>query len=300
MSASQKQVDTARSRGIQLKEILKYDLTTENCLFDGDYTAKTKKKHVLVHELEKLINHNAPQFHEYSSEPAALLVDFLSVIRPVPLKNVSKIINAFDLSWNTINNVCSHNTLNIIYDSYIESSLKACEKDRRSEKDPLEIMNIKLQSPIPVQVERFWSSDQNKESIQALSRNYFIEKARESEKHLTLSGYVTKNNEIKNALEVRNVTFDRQDLALTSQEADQRIIPHLHKTVTEDCKKAIVLCNDTDVLALLLYYIHEFMSNELSELWMKFGIGESSRFIPLHFLASQLGPRVQLQLKLIY
>ena len=32
-----------------------------------------------------------------------------------------------------------------------------------------------------------------------------------TEKHLILSDYVTKNNE--NALEVRNVTFDRQDLA---------------------------------------------------------------------------------------
>ena len=115
---------------------------------------------------------------------------------------------------------------------------------------------------------------------------------RKSEKHLILSGYVTKNSEIKNALEVRNVTFDRQDLALNLAEADQRIILHLHKTVTEVCKKAIVLCNDTDVLALLLYYIHEFMSNGLSDLWMKFGIGDSSRFIPLHFLASQLGPRV--------
>ena len=34
------------------------------------------------------------------------------------------------------------------------------------------------------------------------------------------------------------------------------------------------------------------MSNGLSELWMKFGIGDSSRFIPPHFLTSQLGPRV--------
>ena len=64
MSESQKKMDTARSRGIQLKEILKY----------GDYTAKTKQKHVLLHELEKLLNHNAPQFHKYSSEPTASLV----------------------------------------------------------------------------------------------------------------------------------------------------------------------------------------------------------------------------------
>ena len=34
------------------------------------------------------------------------------------------------------------------------------------------------------------------------------------------------------------------------------------------------------------------MSNGLSESWMKFGIGDSSRFTPLHFQASQLGPRV--------
>ena len=32
MRESQKQMDTARSRGIQLKEILKYDLSTENYL----------------------------------------------------------------------------------------------------------------------------------------------------------------------------------------------------------------------------------------------------------------------------
>lgn len=109
MSESQRQMDTARSRGIQLKEILNHDLTTENCLFDGDYTAKTKQKHVLANELEKLINHNAPQFLKYSSEPRTLLVSVMSVIRRVPLKNVSKIISAIKLSWNSINNICIHN-----------------------------------------------------------------------------------------------------------------------------------------------------------------------------------------------
>ena len=109
MSESQRQMDTARSRGIQLKEILNHDLTTENCLFDGDYTAKTRQKNVLANELEKLINYNAPQFRKYSSEPRKLLVNVMSVIRRVPLKNVSKIISAIKLSWNTINNVCIHN-----------------------------------------------------------------------------------------------------------------------------------------------------------------------------------------------
>lgn len=62
MNESQKQMDTARSRGTQLKEILKYDLTTENCLFYGDYLAKTKQKHVLLNKLEKLINYKNMYF----------------------------------------------------------------------------------------------------------------------------------------------------------------------------------------------------------------------------------------------
>lgn len=33
----------------------------------------------------------------------------MSVIRRVPLKNVSKIISAIKLSWNSINNICIHN-----------------------------------------------------------------------------------------------------------------------------------------------------------------------------------------------
>ena len=87
-------------------------------------------------------------------------------------------------------------------------------------------MNINLQSPIPVQVDRFWECDQNKENIQALSRDYFTEKAQGSNKHLILSGYITKNNEIKNALEVRTITLEHENLASNLEEADARIIAH--------------------------------------------------------------------------
>ena len=149
-----------------------------------------------------------------------------------------KLSRTMHLSMNWKEKTCekivrSHNSLNIIYNSYMENSLKTCERDRTSEKDPLEIINTKLQSAIPVHAERFWSSDQSKESIQALSRNYFIEETRKSNKHLILSSCEAKYNDIKNASEVRNVTFDRRHLALKKEEADQRIIPRPYKTVTE-------------------------------------------------------------------
>ena len=57
--------------------------------------------------------------------------------------------------------VCGYNTLQIIYNSYIE-------RERRSDKDLHEIMNINIQSPLSVQVDLFWECDQNKENIHAI------------------------------------------------------------------------------------------------------------------------------------
>ena len=93
-------------------------------------------------------------------------------------------------------------------------------------------MNIKLQSLLQVQVNRFWPSGQSNESIQAFSSNCFIEKMRESSKYVILSTFEIKKNEIKNVLKVRNVIFNLLELALNIEEADLQIIPHLHKTVT--------------------------------------------------------------------
>ena len=60
-----REMDSARSMEMQLKEIPKYELITENYLFDGDYTTKTKQKHALVNTLGKLINFNILQFLKY-------------------------------------------------------------------------------------------------------------------------------------------------------------------------------------------------------------------------------------------
>ena len=60
-----REMDNARNMKIQLKEIPKYELITDNDLFDGDYTTKTKQKHALVNTLGKLLNINTFQFLNY-------------------------------------------------------------------------------------------------------------------------------------------------------------------------------------------------------------------------------------------
>ena len=60
-----REMDNARSMKIQLKEIPKYELITENYLFDGACTTKTKQKHALVNTLGKLININTLEVLKY-------------------------------------------------------------------------------------------------------------------------------------------------------------------------------------------------------------------------------------------
>ena len=59
---------------------------------------------------------------------------------------------------------------------------KECEQIHRSvDLDPLEHINLSLLSPIPVQLDRFWVSEKNKENHQFLScqpllKNHVIQK----------------------------------------------------------------------------------------------------------------------------
>ena len=74
----------------------------------------------------------------------------------------------------------------IVYDSYIDDSIKEAEHIRRAkESDPLEYIDLSLQSPLPVQLDRFW----------ACSRNFFRDKSKVSNKTIILSGYTSNSRE---------------------------------------------------------------------------------------------------------
>lgn len=49
------------------------------------------------------------------------------------------------------------------------------------------------------------------------------------------------------------------------------------------------MANDTDVLALLLFYVKQFNAKGMEELWLLVGTSTKKRFIPVHTLAERLG-----------
>ena len=50
-----------------------------------------------------------------------------------------------------------------------------------------------------------------------------------------------------------------------------------------------MLSNDTDVFVLLMFYWQTLQQQGLKELWIKAGVGETTRFVPVHSLAASCG-----------
>ena len=107
-----------------------------------------------------------------------------------------------------------------------------------------------------------------------------------------MSGYVSSSNDIVGCMKINNDGNNVQVNELNSnlEEADLRLIPHLHHAIIQGIQRVLAVSNDTDVFALVLYYTPEFVDLGAKEVWIMFGAGEKSRFLPMHILFQKLGP----------
>ena len=68
--------------------------------------------------------------------------------------------------------VCSLQELHVIFDSYLPLSVKESERLRRqSTSGTIDLAMIEINTPITVQMEKFWESISNKTNIQKLVNN---------------------------------------------------------------------------------------------------------------------------------
>ena len=66
-----------------------------------------------------------------------------------------------------------------------------------------------------------------------------------------------------------------------------RLVPHaIHATQT-GAKRLVILSGDTDVMVLALYFNTDLKTNDLRELWMRAGVHDSTRYIPLHLISER-------------
>ena len=89
---------------------------------------------------------------------------------------------------------------------------------------------------------------------------------------------------------VANKDVDLQSLMPCNiEEADERMFVHVQHAA-EHCPHILVKTVDSDVVVITLSAFHRIRG--LQELWLEFGVGKHLKYIPIHEIATSLGPQM--------
>jgi len=75
------------------------------------------------------------------------------------------------------------------------------------------------------------------------------------------------------------------------EEADAHMIPHnaWHLKQFNHCNEFLVQSNDTDIVVYLLFYMLYFVRKEHIQIWVLFGRGKNTSYLPIHDMNKNLG-----------
>ena len=160
---SRKVLNIVKRKSCDLENALKYDITEYNPLFDNQYMTQTSNKSQLMSKLEEFLQQD--DYEESIPMSTTLIIDFMSFVRNQKISS-NLYTNFGQLALTIYENslkICPNNFVHFIFDSYITSSLKGPERERRGQ-STVELASISDLTKIPNQIEKFWASSENKKN----------------------------------------------------------------------------------------------------------------------------------------
>ena len=295
---AQKIIDIARIRDYDMKKLFCYDIIPSNYLFDKCDMMTGPQKSDLVRELEKKLkpeDYVLPR--DWTPQPTAYIVDVMSNMRKVKTKGRRTFGELIEKGFvELIENQCMHaKRIDFVFDSYIACSVKDSERERRTQEKPIEISVITEGTPLPIEMNTFWPSSDNKRKLQRFLRDWLVEHAvhKFPGTKIVVSGTCDEDGQRLHCQVVDAKTSAQTpypELDSNIEEADVRIIPHAINAADDDmCRRVVVLSNDTDVVVLCLHFFVTLKQHGVKQLWLRGGVGSTTRYIPLHILARKLG-----------
>ena len=91
--------------------------------FDDDWTSKANKS-VLIKEVEGKLQYSDYNFNNQSDLSTAIMLDIMAQIRKQPTTTLKCFDDIFAAASNSVS---SAEQIDIIYDSYLEDSIKECD-----------------------------------------------------------------------------------------------------------------------------------------------------------------------------
>ena len=270
-------IEIARSY-YDIHKLLQFQLTKAplNLTKDG-FFRKTRKSELecdLITYLKEPAPTEPPM--EGNQDLALVVIDFMAYAREVAVKQL-KLETFGDFAENLlrtffhISKGCGR--IDIVFDLYLEQSIKSSERLRRGKCDPIEVTVNQSEKPLPVEMERFWASQDNKMKLQQFFIKWILENY-----HGTRPIYLGGSHvdDISKCLRCASGSI-QEILSLHSdlEEADHRIMFHANHALTvESHEKLIIASADTDVFVCALYHFRNWAHFHLRELWVLSGQGQ--------------------------
>lgn len=282
-------------RGFTMDELLQHELTNSAFfLVDRDGFLRKSVKSQLGTELLKLCPLVDKRGPETSPPTHAMVIDFMALVRKVPLKKLDPPVKTFHDFATTLMSMITNASQNsdeihVVFDTYREDSIKNTERSRRGRNKEMIVLDVVSPNQnVPVRLENFWSSSTSKTAFQ----DFFVEWLG-ANYHGTKLLYLGIFPQAWVVSARGALPFPQ--LNCTHEEADDRMLFHIQNILsTRSGPTSItVSTGDTDVFVCLLYHITvNWRDLGLKELWLIRNTGVKRSILPLHNICTALGDEV--------
>jgi len=266
----------AQKRSVDLKKVLSYPLINlPLALADSDGSLKKTSKSLLLHKIEG----DTPPVDMLQLNHA-FIVDGMAHVRQLKTSGLT----FCELSIKLLNQVikCSRfaSRIDVVFDVYLENSIKDVERERRSSGEMV------LKKIVPTSQIKQWSQLLSSGDFKNKLISYFVD-------HWKTKRELLRNKElyVNNASETWRFTTSSIELARNlhsnQEEADTRLILHAkHASLTHH--DIIISSPDTDVFVIALSQLGIIDAN----IFMMTGTGDKKRLIDLKAVAGDVSQRL--------
>ena len=228
-----------------MEEFLQYDISSISYLFNQEGLMKKSHKSALILHLEtKITNDNNRTSAKDNELQTACSVDVMADNRKIQSKDIQIVGHFSEQFMEYISTIGQGpDSQDLVFDSYVEGSIKYLARNRRQDKAYIEINYIDYDTPSPVEIDIFWSSSNNKLKLQILLHTQVIQRGIEtpSTVHVVASCFSggSDGSTWKRVMDGNSAEIPY--MCPEVEEADACIIPHAMYAVRSGIQRIVVL-----------------------------------------------------------
>ena len=227
-------IDYSRLCNLDITDLLKHKIVSTSFYLTKDGELRKSPKPKLARELKNLLEKPCLVEIPDSDLKSVVVIDFMAYAQKIPTKKMmlATYEDFFKALWRTFSSLskgCSR--IDVVFDVYLRHGIKQGKRNWRSKLDPMETNITSVKQQLPVEMDRLWSSSENKMKFQ----QSFIKWACcncVSEVPIYLGGAGEENVTACIKVCLNDPSDDVDSLRNTHEEADDCMMFHVHQSVT--------------------------------------------------------------------